>query len=130
MAQFYLRSNDNYDHEFRLKRKGEDGLGIVWTLKGRSHNNKNISIIENEEDYKDIMSFEQVKQLMKRNVVSILNEIPRNFYSAMELASRNANLLAQQQVITNEKDTIINSKDEEIQRLKDKAKAAGIDLDS
>jgi hypothetical protein len=130
MAQHYLRSNDNYDHEFRLKRLGEDNLGIIWTLKGRAHLNKNISIIDNEEDYEDIMSFEQIKQLMKRNVVSEIPEIPRNFYSAMELASKNAQLLAQSKLSEKTANDKLNEKDEEIRLLKEKAKAAGVNLDA
>jgi hypothetical protein len=129
MAKHYLRSNDNYDHEFRLKRTGDDGLGIVWTLFGRSHQNKNVSIIENDEDYADIMQFEQIKQLKKRMVVTELENIPNNFYNAMELASKNAQLIQNNNIALQQKDNTISEKDIEIQRLKDKAKQAGIDLD-
>lgn len=129
MAQRYLRSNDNYDHEFRLKRIGTDGIGIIWILYGRGHLNKNISIIENEEDYEDIMSFEQVKQLIKRNVVQEIPSIPNNYYSAMEIASKNAQLLQQSKISEQETINKLKEKDEEIERLKKKAKDAGFDLD-
>ncbi len=129
MAQHYLRSNDNYDHEFRLKRPGPDGLGIVWTLFGRAHQNKNISIIENDEDYADIMGFEQIKQLKKRMVVTELDKVPNNYFNAMELASKNAKLIQENNIALQQKDTTITEKDLEIERLKQKAKDAGIDLD-
>ena len=130
MSQHYLRSNDNFDHEFRLKRLGEDNIGVMWVLMGRIHQNKNISVIENDEDYEDIMSFEQIKQLMKRNVVQEVDSIPNNYYSAMELASKNAHLLQQSKLNENSANGKLAEKEEEIRLLKEKAMAAGVNLDS
>jgi len=97
---------------------------------GRIHQNKNISVIENDEDYEDIMSFEQIKQLMKRNVVQEVDSIPNNYYSAMELASKNAQLLQQSKLNENSANSKLAEKEEEIRLLKEKAMSAGVDLDS
>lgn len=142
IMQHYLRSADNYDHQFNLavKVKKEDGTfewkvkmdpetaePMRWVLLGREHKNKNISIIDNDEDFEWIMSFEQIKQLMKRHVVQEVPEIPQNYYNAMELASRNAQLLnnarTEKEIVTQQ----LSQKDQEIEALKDKLKKAGIE---
>jgi len=131
---------DNYDHEFNLADKVEvDGIvtwklridpennqPYKWILRGRAHNNKNISIIDNDQDFEYIMSFEQIKVLMKRNVVSIIEEIPKTFYSAMELASQNAGLLRNLEGEKEVNRQQIIAKDNEIEELKQKLKDAGV----
>ena len=140
MSQHFLRSIDNYDHEFNLADKVEvDGIvtwklridpennqPYKWILRGRAHNNKNISIIDNDQDFEYIMSFEQIKVLMKRNVVSIIEEIPKTFYSAMELASQNAGLLRNLEGEKEVNRQQIIAKDNEIEELKQKLKDAGV----
>jgi len=140
MSQHFLRSMDNYDHEFNLADKVEvDGIvtwklridpennqPYKWILRGRAHNNKNISIIDNDQDFEYIMSFEQIKVLMKRNVVSIIEEIPKTFYSAMELASQNAGLLRNLEGEKEVNRQQIIAKDNEIEELKQKLKDAGV----
>ena len=144
MAVHYLRSADNYDHQFNLATKVEKEDGTFewkvkmdpetaepmrWVLYGREHKNKNISILTNDEDFEWIMSFEQIKQLIKRHVVQEIPEIPQNYYNAMELASRNAQLLQNEKSAKQIAEQQLGQKDNEIETLKDKMRKAGIDPD-
>ena len=140
MAQHVFRSMDNYDHEFNLADKVEKDGEVTWKLRidpennqpykwilrGRAHNNKNISIIDNDKDFEYIMGFEQIKVLMKRNVVTIIDEVPTTYYSAMEIASRNAGLIRNLETEKEINRQNIEVKDKEIEELKQKLKDAGI----
>jgi hypothetical protein len=142
MAQHYLRSRDNYDHEFLMANKVTKEDGTIewkirldettaqperWILKGRAHDNKNISIIETDDDFEFIMSFEQIKQLMKRHVVEEIKEIPNTYYSAMEIASKNAEMIRQSEIDKKIASQTIQSKDQRIVELEEKLRQAGIE---
>lgn len=142
MAQHFLRSMEHYDHEFafrvktieengevsyKLKQDPTTGEPMKWVLKGRGHKNKNISIIENDEDFEDLMSYEQIKQLIKRNVVTEIAEIPRTYYDAMEIASQRAQELLASRVEKTRLENELAIKDTEIETLKQKMRDAGLE---
>jgi hypothetical protein len=98
----------------------ETGVGMIWILKGRSHHPKNISIIETDEDYFDIMEYEQIIQMKKRNIVQEIPEIPTSYYSAVEMAGKHAKALQDAKAEQAEKDRLISEKDARIAELEKK----------
>lgn len=124
-----LKSNEGYDHRFRLSRIDPNTNGNVEIIiKGRVHYPKNITIVS-DEDWDEIKDFEQITSLMRKMVIQELTEVPNNFYDAMELAQRNTQLLAQKKVETEQKDRQLENKDKEIEELKKKMRDAGVPVE-
>jgi hypothetical protein len=125
----YLKSNEGFDHRFRLKDiDPSTGMNKEVILKGRVWYPKNITIVSDEE-FEELKGFEQITQLMKRMVIQDIPELPNNYFDAMELAQKNAQILHQTKNELNKKDEVISEKDKEIEELKKKMKDAGVPIE-
>jgi len=124
---------ENYDHKFIIRERDAEGneINLVKSeivLMGRMHQPKNITIVDDDNDFEELKKYPQVSELLKRNVLQILDNVPQNYYDANELMAINNGKLRDKIQEVEEKENLISEKDAEIEKLKQQLKDNGIKI--
>jgi hypothetical protein len=128
-----IRSMENYDHKFVIRERDSSGNEInavkcEIVLMGRMHQPKNITIIDDDADFEELKKYPQVTELLKRNVLQILDDVPQNYYDANEILAINRGKLLDKEIEIESKNEQLSEKDAEIEKLKQQLKDNGIKL--